>query len=118
MLRTTFRACLALILAGAFGFRVAALPAASGCVGGSGATPQHHSGHHEHDHRAPDSSGQACVCVAHVAGAGLAVEPARLAPAPAPRSGIASTPAVNRRGPSRAGSHVLPFSIGPPALLG
>jgi hypothetical protein len=116
VLRTTFRACLALILAGSFGFRVAALPAAWGCIGGSGATPSHHSGHH--DHRAPDSSGQACVCVAHVAGTGLAVEPARLAPVQAPRSGIASTPAVNRRGPSRAGSHVLPFSIGPPALLG
>jgi hypothetical protein len=117
--RSWFSACLALILAGAFGLRVAALPAGLACVaGGAGATPSHHAGPHGHDHRGPDAPTPACVCVAHAPGIGVAVEPARLTP-PRPL-GVLSAPdfAGDGRGPSSAVAHVLPFSIGPPALLG
>ena len=113
------RSCLALVLAGAFGFRVATAPVALGCMtGGASATAPHHSGHHQHEHRAPGSPPPACECVAHGPGPGIAVEPSRLAPAEPPR--VESVPAatLDHSVPPAAVAHVLPFSIGPPALLG
>jgi hypothetical protein len=112
------RALLALLLAGAFGFRVVASPAAWGCMTaehaahGSGQPAGHEHGHPQHGPGLP-----ACECLAHAAGAGLAVRPLELAAS-------YLLPAQSAAGPSGQGvriatssSHLLPFSVGPPSLL-
>ncbi len=110
------RALFALVVAAAFGFRVAVSPFAWGC-----APAAHHSAdgaqhHQEHRHSAPDVP--ACECVAHAASTGILVERSELAAVlihPSPE--IARFPLIpaSASGPS---AHRLPFSIGPPSLLG
>jgi hypothetical protein len=114
---SAYRALLAFFLAGVFGFRVAASPAAWGCL--TGAPPAHGSHqpkNHEHDPQHHGAGGPRCECIAHAAGTGLTVKPAELvrtALLPAP-SGAApfgeNAPLVI------SPSHLLPFSLGPPSL--
>jgi len=117
-LRSWLRAGLALVLAGTFAARVAALPGAWGCAAGEPAAAGGHGGHHQHGHHAPGSPAPTCICIAHGSGIGLAVEPPRLV------AWVPALPAVSRPGISderpqlTADRHLLPFSIGPPALLG
>jgi hypothetical protein len=117
LLRSLLRAGLALLLAGAFGLRVTTPPALLGCMndGASGGAAGH-TGHHGHKGGTP-ASAPLCVCIAHGSGMSVVVEPARLvtvvaSPMPLPRASL-------RDGLCRipADSHLLPFSIGPPARL-
>jgi hypothetical protein len=116
--RSWLRAGLALVLAATFGARVAALPAAGGCPTGESKAAAGHAGHHAPGHHAPGSPAPSCICVAHGSGIGLAVD------SPRPIASVPALPAVSRPGisdhrpPLTADRHLLPFPIGPPALLG
>jgi hypothetical protein len=107
---------LALVLAGAFGFRVTALPAAAACLSADwGTGTDGESGHHGHEGGSPAST-PPCVCIAHISGLSVALEAPRLVervahPAAPARFGLGDLR------PRSAGRHLLPFSIGPPALL-
>ena len=117
-LRTWLRAGLALVVAATFGVRVAAVPAAWGCMAGGANTAGGHAGHHQHGHGTPGSPAPTCICIAHSSGVGLAVESPRLLPS------VPALPPVFRPGisegrrPPVADHHLRPFSIGPPSLLG
>jgi hypothetical protein len=116
VLRSWFRACLVIALASAFGFRIVAMPTASACMsGGASASAAGHSGHHEH--RPPGSPAPRCECIAHASGTGFAVEAPRLGPALPPQVEPARAVAPQPAAPVASVAHVLPFSIGPPALL-
>jgi hypothetical protein len=115
--RSWLRAGLALLLAGSFGFRVTATPAAWGCLNdGAGGTAAH-AGHQGHKSGAPVSAPSWCACIAHGSGMSVAMDPPRLVATAAPPMPLARAAAVDgiRRVP--ADPHLLPFSIGPPAPL-
>ena len=111
------RALLALLLAGGFGFRVVASPAAWGCVmaGQAAHGSDHTSGHQQgHRHHGPDLP--ACECIAHAPATGVTAGPLELAqPAlrPSPAQVAHSADGIP---PATASAHLLPFSIGPPPL--
>jgi hypothetical protein len=117
-LRLWLRAGLALLLAGAFGLRVTVPPAVLGCMndGASGGASEH-TGHHEHKGGTPASAPPLCVCMAHGSGMSVVIEPARLVTAVASPMRLPRTSLQDGLRPVPAGSHLLPFSIGPPARL-
>jgi hypothetical protein len=117
LLRPLLRAGLALLLAGAFGLRVTAPPALLGCMndGASGGASEH-TGHHGHKGGTPGSAPPLCVCIAHSSGMSVVIEPARLVTAVASPMRLGTSLQDGLR-PVPAGSHLLPFSIGPPARL-
>ena len=111
------RAALALVLAGTFGFRVAATPAGWACMGdGAGGGPSGHAGHHEHG-GAPASVPPLCVCIAHGSGMSVTVEPTRLVGTVLHPLHAARAAARDDVRPVAAEPHLLPFPLGPPALL-
>ena len=113
--RSWLRVGLALLLAGAFGFRVTATPAAWGCMNDGAGGASAHAGHHGHKSGEPVSPPPWCVCIAHGSGMSLALEPPRLVAAVAPPMPLARAAAVHSLRPVPADPHLLPFSIGPPA---
>ena len=118
LLRSWLRAGLALLLAGAFGLRVTVPPAVLGCMndGASGGASEH-MGHHGHKGGTPASAPALCVCIAHGSGMSVVIEPARLVTAVASPMRLPRTSLHDRLRRIPADSHLLPFSIGPPARL-
>jgi hypothetical protein len=118
LVRSWLRAGLALVLAGAFGFRITGTLSAWGCTGdGVRANAPGHAGHHGHHEGTPGSASPLCVCVAHGSGAGLALEPPRLVAAFAFPARLARSGHPGGMLLVPADRHLLPFSIGPPASL-
>ena len=115
--RPWLRAGLALLLAGAFGFRVMATPAVWGCMNDGAGGASAHAGHHGHKPGTPVSPPPLCVCIAHGSGMSVAMGPPRLEAAVTPVMPLARAAAADTVRPLPADPHLLPFSIGPPAPL-
>ena len=115
--RSWLRAGLALLLAGAFGFRVTATPAAWGCLNDGALGASAHDGHHGHKTGTPVSAPPWCGCIAHGSGMSVTMDPPRLVAAVAPSMPLLRAAAVDGVRPVPADPHLLPFSVGPPTLL-
>jgi hypothetical protein len=116
-LPSPIRALLALLLAGAFGFRVVASPVAWGCLTAEPAAHgTHHPQSHEPGHRHHGAGVPACECIAHAAGTGLTVKPAELARTVLLSAPSGARPSVEDARVVTSPSHLLPFSVGPPSL--
>ena len=84
--------------------------------GASGGASEH-TGHHGHQGGTPASAPPLCVCIAHGSGMSVGIEPARLVTAVASPMRLPRTSLQDGLRPVPADSHLLPFSIGPPARL-
>jgi len=84
--------------------------------GASGGASDHAS-HHGHKGGTPASAPSQCVCIAHGSGMSVGIEPARLVTAAASPMRLPRISLQDGLRPVPAGSHLLPFSIGPPARL-
>jgi hypothetical protein len=112
------RSLLALLLAGAFGFRVVATPVAWGCMTGGGpTTAASHGQHHQHGHQSHGSPPPACECLAHAPGTAVTVQRQGLDLAAARPVSATRGAILQQTLPAGAQAHVLPFSIGPPSPL-